>query len=165
MARPINPVLPAFIDNEGRVIWRADSEARWKSITEFLRNQEVEISIGRRRRKRSSRQNRYYWGVIIPMLQEASGYGTPEEMHDALRMYFLRERTDTGLPSLRSTSDLSTTETEEYYAQCRQLGAEMFDGLYIPLPNEVDENLISAPAVEVQRALPPPRRPRLTSGK
>jgi hypothetical protein len=85
MARPINPVLPAFIDNEGRVIWRADSEARWKSITEFLRNQEVEISIGRRRRKRSSRQNRYYWGVIIPMLQEASGYGTPEEMHDALR--------------------------------------------------------------------------------
>ncbi len=129
----------------------------------FLRNSDVEVSIGRRRKSRSARQNRYYWAVIIPMLQEAAGYRRAEEMHDALKIHFLLDRSNPGLPTVRSMRELSTTETEEYYAQCRQLGDELY-GIYIPLPNEVDENVIAAPAVEILPALTA-RRPRQITGR
>ena len=98
----------------------------------------VTVSVKRETKKRSNNQNRYYWGVVIALLSDAAGY-TPDEMHDALRMEFLRinKGSNPKLPTIRSTTELSTAEMERYLDACRRLAATIY-GVYIPEPNEVD---------------------------
>ena len=71
-------------------------------------------------------------------MSDAAGY-TPDEMHDALRMEFLRinKGSNPKLPTIRSTTELSTAEMERYLDACRKLAATIY-GVYIPEPNEVD---------------------------
>lgn len=97
---------------------------------------EVEVTVKRKTTKRSNNQNRYYWGVVIHLLSDVSGY-TPDQMHDALRYELLRDKTKVELPIIKSTTELSTIEMEAYLEDCRGLGAQHY-GIYIPLPNEVE---------------------------
>lgn len=130
----VNPILRARIEN-GRVIWHGLDGKRWETLKTFLEHKEVEITIGRRRKRRSLAQNAYYHGVVVKMIAEAAGYATNEEAHDALRMHFLVKHADRQMPTIRSTAELTTSEFEDYVSKCKQLGAEMF-GLYIPDPHE-----------------------------
>lgn len=105
---------------------------------DFCRHEgkQVYVTIDKQTKKRSNNQNSYYWGVVIELLREAAGY-TPNEMHDALRMEFLRtNKGNCQLPTIRSTTELTTGEMENYLEACRQLGAKTY-GLYIPTPSEV----------------------------
>ncbi len=86
--------------------------------------------------QRSNKQNRYYWKIIIGYIAEYTGY-TPNEVHKGLAGKFLCDYTISELPRVRSTSELTTSEFEEYLERCRVFGAEFF-GLDIPMPNEVD---------------------------
>ncbi len=133
----INPLLHARIEH-GNVVWLGIDGKRFNAVKKFLEGAEVGITIERWKKKRSLKQNAYYWSVVTPMIAEAAGYLTPEEAHDALRMHFLLKHGDTPMPTIGSTTELSTTEFEEYLSKVRQLAAEMF-GLYIPLPSEVPE--------------------------
>jgi hypothetical protein len=128
------PILRGNV-KDGELRWHGIDGKRYKIIVQHLEGKEYELTLRSRPKKRSLNQNSYYWGVVIEMLSEASGY-EPEEMHDALKERFLRIHAYTALPTVRSTTDLTTVEFEEYMRQCRQLSAEMF-GLYIPEPNEV----------------------------
>jgi hypothetical protein len=119
-------------------VWQGIDGKRWEAVKTFLEGQEVEITIGRRRKRRSLAQNSYYWGVVVEAIAEAAGYSTAEEAHDALRLHFLEKHRDGQMPTIRSTAELTTVEFEDYVAKCRQLGAEMF-GIYIPDPLEVPE--------------------------
>lgn len=86
---------------------------------------------------RSVEQNRYYWGIVIKLLADYTGY-TKEEMHEALKYKFLRYENVPGLPTVLSTTQLSTVEFESYLEQVRRWAAIEF-GVYIPLPREVEE--------------------------
>ena len=88
------------------------------------------------RKLRSVKQNRYYWGIIIKILCKEIGY-SKEEMHEALKYKFLRYENVTGLPTVLSTTNLSTIEQESYHAQIRRWAA-IDMGIVIPKPNEVD---------------------------
>ena len=113
----------------------------FNKITEFssylagLEGKDVEIIVRKIRKDRSNPQNRYYWGVVINLLCECTGY-SDAEMHDALKMLFLRVD-DRKIPTLRSTADLTTVEFEEYLDKVRMWAAEELSCI-IPLPNEVD---------------------------
>jgi len=97
---------------------------------------EVEITVRRKRKKRSGRENRYYWAVIVDILANHLGY-TPQEMHEALKWELLRIRHRGKPDTVKSTADLSTVEFEDYCSRARMwASAEL--GCYIPLPNEVD---------------------------
>jgi hypothetical protein len=132
-----NPLLLARIEG-GKVVWQGIDKKRWETVKTFLEGQDVEISIGRRQKKRSNRQNRYYWKVIVGALREAMGCTTQEEAHDVLRLHLLVEHHDQGPATIKSTAKMTTAETEEYYERCRQVIAEWY-GVYVPLPNEVPE--------------------------
>lgn len=95
----------------------------------------VEVTIGRVTTKRSGEQNKYYWGVVIAILSQHTGY-TPEEMHDALRVKFLSETGQhSGLVITRSTTTLTKEEVAQYIEKIQKLGAEL--GCYIPDADEV----------------------------
>lgn len=86
------------------------------------------------RRTRSLNENSYYWGVVVKMLADELGY-LPEEMHDALRIKFLTIHTDK-LPSIKTTTKLTTSEFEEYLSKIRTWSSLEL-GVLIPMPNEV----------------------------
>lgn len=80
---------------------------------------------------RTNRQNSYYWGVLIKILSDEIGY-YPEEMHDALKLLFLRKHEEGKPETARSTSHLNTEEFTHYVERCRQWAAEQ--GYTIPDP-------------------------------
>lgn len=109
-----------------------------KEVTSFFSGQSIEIIIRRKKKHRSVQQNRYYW-LIVTMMAEHTGF-TKDEMHSILRYKFLkseRVNDNTGIvyEYVKSTTELSTIEYEEYLEHVRSFGVDELD-LRIPMPNE-----------------------------
>jgi len=96
---------------------------------------DVEIIVKRKssRKTRSNEQNKYYWGVVLPLIAQWMG-DTPESTHDALRMLFLKDISKR-LTRIKSTTELTTSQFEEYMKNIREYMAIEYN-VYIPLPNE-----------------------------
>jgi hypothetical protein len=97
------------------------------------------ITIEKTKQSRSLAQNRYYWGVIIPMLSSEFGY-FKDEMHELLRRKFLsytKANPYTGEAEMfaRSTTKLNTADMEIYLESIRAWALSEF-AVYLPLPNE-----------------------------
>lgn len=107
-----------------------------------LKDGEVSITIARKRAARSTQQNRWYWGVIVEMLSEHTGF-TPDEMHDVLKAKFLPKKlavTD-GNGEIKgefviggTTTRLNKLEFGEFCEAVRRWAAEDL-GLVIPDPD------------------------------
>ncbi len=96
---------------------------------------EIDVTMEKHHRKRSDRQNRYYWGVVIPAIQIEIGEENPELVHGWLQVEVGNFDTICGTRVPRGTSQLSTAEFEEYASRVRMF-ASKFYGVYIPDPNE-----------------------------
>lgn len=100
-------------------------------------------------KKRTDRQNRYYFGVVLPMItEEIAGSqvaAEKEEVHRLLARHFLGTSEDIegpfigGIAFLKtpSTTSLNTVEFTEYIEAVRKWAAE-FLNLDIPDPKRVD---------------------------
>ena len=128
------PILRGAV-RDGELRWHGIDGKRYAATVKHLEGREFELTLRARPKKRSLNQNAYYHGVVVDMIAREAGYSS-EEAHEALKAKFLRIHDDSALPTVRSTTSLTTLEFENYLDQCRQLAAEMF-GLYVPLPNEV----------------------------
>ena len=106
---------------------------------------EVEIKVSKKFRKRTSPQNRYYWGVIVFYWREilTAEYGeqiSAATAHEFLKANFnykelVNEETGEVLRIPKSTTENRTFEMEEFHEICRQKALEFFN-VVIPLPNE-----------------------------
>lgn len=105
----------------------------------------VEIII-RLAGKRSSPQNRYYWGAMLPIvkdgLKELGIDMSKEQTHEMLKYRFLKREFITSdgdiLQSIGSTTELSTKEFNEYIESIQIWSAEYLN-VNIPDPNEQTE--------------------------
>lgn len=109
-----------------------------KELKHLFKGQSVEIVVRRKRKHRSSNQNRYYW-LVVEMLSDHTGF-TKDEIHAILKRKFLlvekvSERSGVIYEYVRSTTNLSTVEYEVYLDDVRRFAAQDF-GIEIPLPNE-----------------------------
>lgn len=103
-----------------------------------FKGQTVEVTIERRKRRRTDNQNSYYWGVVIRMIASYCGYRSDEELagiHETLKIKFLPAVGK--LQIAKSSSSLNTAEFAEYIDKVKQWAAEEL-GVYIPEPNEVE---------------------------
>lgn len=126
-------VLFGKIDAGGKLAFN-DSAAFAMARARF-RGRDVQIAISPKRELRSDRQNRYYWGVVLPLLSNWCGF-TPDEMHDSLRVKFLRSTNEKfDLEEISSTTSLTTAEFENYMTKIREW-ASSYAGVFIPEPNE-----------------------------
>lgn len=82
---------------------------------------------------RSRQENSYYWSVVVGTLADHTGF-SPEEIHAALKMKFLKI-VKGKLESCRSTTELTVGEFEDYLSKIRMFANEELNCL-IPLPNE-----------------------------
>ena len=103
--------------------------------------------------KRSGRQNKYYWGVIVPAVRDGLkdvGYDCDslDECHGFLKNKFIKLKgrkrkrlinKTTGevkyISVVKSTRKLSTNEFNEYFESIIQFAAEYLS-IVIPYPNE-----------------------------
>ncbi len=114
---------------------------------------ETEVAVRKYRASRSNPQNRYYWGVVLEIISDYTGY-TPEEAHEMMKILFLsrlvklkKKKAKTKRQNkakkkafmvrvIKSTASLNTAQFEAYLEKIRRFAATKLDGLYVPLPNE-----------------------------
>jgi hypothetical protein len=106
----------------------------------------VIISLRKHVNRRSDRQNRAYWGIIVPrvleMFTDAGNDTTKEEIHEYLKEHvggpmFARVLIDPDgerRPVVRSSTTLTTVEWEDFMEKIRAWAAER--GLILPMPKE-----------------------------
>ena len=126
---------PIFIGSikKGKLV--LSNPERFDNYLYSLNDKEVQIVIKPFGKNRSLPQNKFMWGVCYQLISEATGY-TREEIHDSMRMMFLRDESRE-IPTLKSTTSLTTVEMNEYWAKIQQFAAEKL-GLIIPDPNQVE---------------------------
>lgn len=106
---------------------------------------QVVIKIEKFKKKRSTQQNRFYYGVIIPIVQnclkEAGHVMTNESTHDLIKLKFLKETlfvnetTGEVIERIKSTTELSTSQFMDLLAEINNFTFEYF-GVSLPSPND-----------------------------
>lgn len=94
------------------------------------------------KKQRSGNQNRYYFGVMVDLISEYTGF-TRNELHEVLKHKFLRKTLwipkKDGVKEQSiitySTTDLTTKQFEDYLSEIRQWASSDL-GLFLPEPNE-----------------------------
>ena len=114
---------------------------RW--VSTFKDGTKLEIIIRKATNKRSNEQNKYYWGVVIPILADYFGHDNPNDMHEDLKLEFnpVESKIKPGTKIGGTTTKLSTVDffsAEDSYIEriCRWAASEY--GIKIPPPNKVE---------------------------
>lgn len=113
-------------------------------IRQFREGAEVEVEVTIRRATRSLAQNAYWWGVVVEMISEQTGY-TPDEVHEFLKAKFIPKKlafcdgngevVDEYVLG-GSTRKMNTLQFGEYMETVRRWAAETL-GLNIPDPESL----------------------------
>lgn len=107
--------------------------------------QPVSVTVKRLGKKRTSPANRYYRGVVVPLLTSAINEAWGEqldddEVHELLKRKFNARKVETENGYVKiaaSTTRLDTAEFAAYVETIRQWAAEFF-GIDIPDPQRID---------------------------
>lgn len=90
------------------------------------------------KKKRSLNQNAYYWGVVLKVLSDHTGFNTDETYQEMAKMFLSYQ--NGAKTFVKSTTRLTTLEFEQYLEKIRQWAqVEML--VRIPLPNEITEEI------------------------
>jgi hypothetical protein len=99
------------------------------------------ITVEPYKKRRSTSQNAYLWGVCYPTILQAGQLGnwTADDLHEFFLIDHFGSEIIEGFGKkrhrpLKRSSKLSTTEFMDYVAHIQQRCAEL--GIYIPDPNE-----------------------------
>jgi hypothetical protein len=116
-----------------------------KDAIATFEGKQIVIKIEKAKKKRSTQQNRFYHGIIIPIVQnclkEAGHIMTNESTHDLIKLKFLKEalfvNEETGevIERIKSTTELSTSQFMELLAEINNFTFEYF-GVSLPSPND-----------------------------
>lgn len=108
-----------------------------------MKDGEVLVTVARARATRSLSQNAWYWGVIVELISEHTGY-TPDEVHELLKAKFIPKKlaVQDGNGEIKgefviggSTQKLNKLTFGEYCEAIRQWAAQDLD-IVIPDPVE-----------------------------
>lgn len=99
---------------------------------------EIQIEVGRHAKSRSSQQNKFYWGVVLKLTAEHTGY-TEQELNEVFKDMFLPKKfvklAGVEVETRKSTTQLTTLEFESFLERVRHFASEQLQ-ITIPLPNE-----------------------------
>ncbi len=139
MSAPL-PVFRGTVTAEGKLVLDARERAQRQGYLKRLAGQPVVVVVKVRRNQRSLDQNKWWWGVAIPLLALELGYDKHdlEDLHYALVAKCFGTHVDPILkeeiPSVRS-SQLTTTEFSELMEWAVRWAASEY-GIVVPLPGE-----------------------------
>jgi len=134
--KDLSPIFIGTVKQGLVVVNNLEDFKRWLF---HLEGKEIETIVRVRKRRRSNKQNAYYHAVVVLMIAYEMGI-SDEEAHDFLKAKFNKKTIvvkEKEYEVIRSTTDLSTIEMEDFLEQVRRWAAEDLNCI-IPLPNEVD---------------------------
>jgi len=112
-----------------------------KIVDEYLEMNDkkyLHFYLGHKKKEKSKEQRGYYWGVVIPLISDYTGY-EEHEVHELNKEYFLkvmvRFEDGTEKEKVLSTESLDSSETEVFHEKVRRYW--LTHGVVIPKPNEV----------------------------
>jgi hypothetical protein len=132
----------AKVDNSGHLIIH-DRKSFYKEVN-LLAGKDVFVTVEKMQRNRTNQQNRYYFGVLVPLVRQGLidvGYNVSiEETHDLIKAKFAKrelvnETTGEILKTVGSTAKMNTIEFANLVDSVVMWAAE-FLGVVIPLPDE-----------------------------
>lgn len=101
---------------------------------------EYTLTLSRKRATRSVQSNRYYWGVVVELLSDHTGY-TPDEIHEVLKAKFIPKRLSVsdGNGEIKgefviggTTTEMNKLEFGEFITRIREWAAEE---LHVVIPD------------------------------
>lgn len=119
---------------------------------QYFNGKNVVISFSKVKKSRSNNQNRFYWGVVIPLIQngllEATGeLRSADDIHYKILLPMFAPineivNKDTGeiIIERLTSSDLTTTQFMEYIMEIQKWASEF---LNIDIPNPNEETLLN----------------------
>jgi hypothetical protein len=102
-------------------------------LNKFQPGDKVTMTITNKKPRRTQQQNRYYWGIYLPIIAQETGEQDLDKLHTLFRGKFLTTGIETVLGQkvrmTRSTTDLSVGEFIEYI-----MAIENLTGVSAPPP-------------------------------
>ncbi len=118
-----------------------------KHLSQFEDGQEVEITIDKKSKKRTSGQpgedtnfNGYYWAIIVRMVADEIGELDQDYVHGLIQIAvgnFKVSRWEDKIPL--GTSKMTGAEFADYCSRCRIWASKELN-LYVPEPHETEYN-------------------------
>lgn len=108
-----------------------DRPAEFKAYMGARRKGRYGLVVKEHRERRGSAANRYYFGVVVPIIADDLGWDH-DDFHYEMRRKFLPD----GEGPPRSSADLDTAEFARFIDDVRRLGAE--HGVAVPDPGEIE---------------------------
>lgn len=107
------------LDTDGKQKLQINAPVWYRHQLQKLRlGETVTLYVSSRRPKRTIQQNRYYWGVYLPLIAEETGEQNLDALHKLFTGKFLSEGITEVLGEkvrmVRSTTSLSKSEFAEY---------------------------------------------------
>jgi len=101
-----------------------------------LEGKSIEVIVRRKYSKKTDKENKYFRGVVVPIIAKHCGY-TDDKMFGILQVKFFLYEDEKGEKYIRSTrlEEWKTIEWEEKMSKIRQWASE-FLHLFVPKPNE-----------------------------
>jgi len=130
------PIIRGVVNEAGKLELSEVARGVLTRQLQSLAGKPVDVTVRVHRHQRSRQANRFYFGVVVPLLAAYCGY-EKDEMHELLAMRFLRIADDpvTGSPRRTHTPETDSKEFADYVDACMRFGAAL--GVYIPNANEV----------------------------
>jgi hypothetical protein len=130
------------VDNNGQLI--IHNRKAFDKDLQSLIDLDVNLTVNKRKKKRSNPQNAYYWGVVVPLIREGlNGVGydvSKDETHDLIKYRFARRslvNKDTGevIETTGSTTEMDTFDFSKFIEKIQIWSVEYLN-VVIPSPNE-----------------------------
>jgi len=137
----MSKIIPKFKGSveSGRLTFKMGMKDQFDQYLQGLSG-DVEITVKpwSEKNQRSNNQNRYYFGIVLKIISEETGY-TVDECHEICKIKFNSKMIHDGKKDMMiglSTTSLNTSDMESYLEEIR-MWASMNLGLNVPEPNEV----------------------------
>ena len=140
MKQPI-PIFEGDVVNKKLKFFDHEKAAIKRWIATFKDGTKLDIIIRKHKSKRTDEQNRYYWGVVIPILADYFGHDNAEDMHEDLKEKFnpIESKVEPGKKIGGTTTKMSTEEFfcgETSYVERICRWAAMEYSIFIPPPKK-----------------------------
>lgn len=137
------PVFHGVVSVDGTQLVLAGAERHLRhGYLKHLAGQSIDVVIRKHRNRRSVQQNRWHWGIAVPLIAHELGYDKHEheDVHYALVAKCFGTRFDAKLrqeiPNVRS-SRLTTAQFAELMEWEVRWAASEY-GIVVPLPGEIE---------------------------
>jgi hypothetical protein len=124
--------------------------SRWfhHQMNKFKEGEEVTLAVHNRRPKRTEQQNRYYWGVYLPLVSKETGEADLDRLHELFKGKFLSsgvvEVLGEKVRMKKSTTELGVAEFCQYIMDIEtltQVAAPPTESYGLaPLRSDIEQN-------------------------